>query len=100
MNPDPYSAFNISISPCRPTSRGLLRLKSPDPTAAPEIQPAYLATDHEVAEVLAGLRSLLRLAATPTMLPLLHEDSEARPAVRPAPPRVACAPPQGRRGST
>ncbi|HEY9566559.1 MAG TPA: GMC family oxidoreductase N-terminal domain-containing protein [Thalassobaculum sp.] len=80
MNPDPYSAFNISISPCRPTSRGLLRLKSPDPTAAPEIQPAYLATDHDVAEVLEGLRFLRRLAATPTMRRLIAEEIEPRPA--------------------
>jgi choline dehydrogenase len=39
MNPDPYAAFNMSVSPCRPTSRGFLRLRSPDPGASPEIHP-------------------------------------------------------------
>lgn len=80
LNPDPYSAFNISISPCRPTSRGLLRLKSADPAEAPEIRPGYLATDHDVAEVLEGLRFLNRLAATPTMRRLIAERIAPAPA--------------------
>lgn len=80
LNPDPYSAFNISISPCRPTSRGFLRLKSGDPADAPEIRPGYLATDHDVAEVLEGLRFLNRLAATPTMQRLIAERIAPAPA--------------------
>ena len=30
--------------PCRPESRGWLRIKSPDPTEAPAMQPNYLST--------------------------------------------------------
>ncbi len=63
MNPDPYSAFNVSASPCRPTSRGFLRLRSPDPADAPEIHPSYLDTDHDRREAIEGLRFLMRLAS-------------------------------------
>ena len=48
----------LTIAPCqlRPESRGTIRIKSPDPTAYPAIQPNYLSDrlDQEVA--VAGLR--------------------------------------------
>ena len=80
MNPDPYAAFNMSVSPCRPTSRGFLRLRSPDPGVSPEIHPGYLATDHDRQEVLEGLRFLRRLAATATLSTLIDEEIQPRPA--------------------
>ena len=63
-NPDPFSAFLLSFNACRPTSRGSLSICSPDPFAHPKIEPNYLATDKDVAEALAGVRLLRRLAAT------------------------------------
>jgi choline dehydrogenase len=80
MNPDPYAAFNISISPCRPTSRGFLRLRSADAAAAPEIHPGYLDTDHDRQEMVEGLRFLRRLAATPTLRRLIVEEVDPHPA--------------------
>lgn len=79
MNPDPYPAFNLSISPCRPTSRGHLRLRSAEPGEAPEIHPGYLATDHDIREVVDGLRFLRRLADTPTMRRLIAAEVEPCP---------------------
>jgi choline dehydrogenase len=79
LNPDPYAAFSIGISPCRPTSRGYLRLKSTDPMQAPEIQPNYLATEHDQEEVLQGVKFLRRLATTPTMKALIAEEIEPGP---------------------
>jgi choline dehydrogenase len=76
LNPDPYAAFSIGVSPCRPSSRGYLRLKSRDPMQAPEIQPNYLATEHDQEEVLEGVKFLRRLAATPTMKSLITEEIE------------------------
>jgi choline dehydrogenase len=81
MNPDPYAAFNIGVSPCRPSSRGYLRLKSADPMQAPEIQPNYLATEHDQQEILEGAQFLRRLAATPTMKGLIAEEIDPGPAV-------------------
>ena len=63
-NPDPFSAFLLSFNACRPTSRGALEIRSPDPFVHPLIQPNYLDTDHDVAEALAGMRLLRRLATT------------------------------------
>lgn len=79
LNPDPYAAFSIGISPCRPTSRGYLRLKSTDSMQAPEIQPNYLATEHDQEEVLQGVKFLRRLATTPTMKALIAEEIEPGP---------------------
>lgn len=74
LNPDPFAAFRIGISQCRPSSRGLLQLKSADPMTAPEIHPNYLATEHDVRETLEGVRFLRRLAATPTMRRLIERE--------------------------
>ena len=82
MNPDPYAAFHMSASPCRPTSRGVLYLKSPDPADAPEIHPNYLATEHDVQEVIEGLRFLRRIAETPTMRRLIAAEVPPNPAGR------------------
>jgi choline dehydrogenase len=41
----PYPAFTASVCNLRPQSRGHIRLKSPDPTAAPAIQPCYLSAE-------------------------------------------------------
>ena len=67
--PDPFSAFLLSFNACRPTSRGSLKITSSDPFVHPEITPNYLSTDKDIAEVLAGVRLLRRLAIT---APLCH----------------------------
>jgi choline dehydrogenase len=69
----------MSISPCRPTSRGFLRLRAADPTDSPEIHPGYLDTDQDRQDVLAGLRFLRRLAATPALSGLIAEEIRPRP---------------------
>ena len=77
MSPNSFSGFHTSASPCRPTSRGYLQIRSPDPKAPPAIHPNYLATEHDVAEMLAGAKFLRRLARTPTLSALI--DAELRP---------------------
>src|SRR5579872_2559935 len=62
--PDPFSGFLMSVSPCRPSSRGHLELRSSDPHEAPAIHPNYLSTNSDVAELLTGARFLRKLAAT------------------------------------
>ena len=67
MNPDPYPAFLLGHSTCRPTSRGRIELRSADPFEAPAIEPNYLSTADDLLELLDGVRFLRRLAATPAM---------------------------------
>jgi choline dehydrogenase len=71
---DPYPGFILSVSPCRPTSRGHLQIRSADPHEAPAIRPNYLSTNHDVEELLAGARFLRRLAQTPSMAAIIAEE--------------------------
>ncbi len=89
MSPDPFSGFITSVSPCRPTSRGHLRIVSPDPRAAPAIHPNYLSTNHDVEELLAGARFLCRLAEAPSLAGIIAAELKPGPAVRSDDERLA-----------
>lgn len=81
MSPDPFPGFNTSVSPCRPTSRGEVRITCDDPHAAPAIQPNYLSTNHDIEQLLVGARFLRRLARTPTMAALIDEELKPGPVI-------------------
>ncbi|MGH6933898.1 MAG: GMC family oxidoreductase, partial [Dongiaceae bacterium] len=74
MRPDPFPGFSTSVSPCHPTSRGYLQIRSSDPTQAPFIQPNMLSTDDDVTQMLGGARFLRRLAATPALASVIDEE--------------------------
>lgn len=78
----PFSGVTISASPCRPTSVGHLSLRSADPMQPPVITPNYLSTDHDLAEMLAGVRFIRKLAASKTLSALIEEEVEPGPSVR------------------
>jgi choline dehydrogenase len=75
--PHPFSGFTFSVCQLRPTSRGHVELKSPDPFAAPAMQPNYLSTDEDRRCALAAVRFARKLAATPAMQP--YVKAEYRP---------------------
>ncbi|MEP7184025.1 MAG: choline dehydrogenase [Betaproteobacteria bacterium] len=64
-----FSGFTMSVCQLQPHSRGHVRLKSPDPLAAPAMQPNYLSEPHDAATVVAGLKLARRLAATGALSP-------------------------------
>jgi len=76
MSPDPYAAFFVGISPCQPSSRGHLAVRSGDPLEHPDIRPNYLDTEHDRREMLDGVRFLRRLAETPALSALIEEEIE------------------------
>jgi choline dehydrogenase len=80
MKPDSFSGFCMSVSPCRPTSRGILEIRSADPFEPPAIHPNYLSTNHDLAELLAGARFLRRLAATNALSSIIAEELKPGPA--------------------
>jgi choline dehydrogenase len=82
MSADPYPGFLLSVSPCRPDSRGHLTIRSPDPLAAPAIHPNYLSTQHDIDEMLTGVRFLRKLAAAPALAALIEEELKPGPAVQ------------------
>ena len=66
VNPDPWPGFLISFQPSRPTSRGRIDIRSPDPTQAPAIRPNYLNTQKDLDDVVSGgrlMQAFMRTAA-------------------------------------
>jgi choline dehydrogenase len=64
VNPDPWPGFLISFQPSRPTSRGRIDARSPRIGDAPAIRPNYLATEKDLADVVAGGRLLQAMMRT------------------------------------
>ncbi|HVQ60453.1 MAG TPA: GMC family oxidoreductase N-terminal domain-containing protein [Burkholderiales bacterium] len=63
----PFPAFTASVANLRPTSRGSVRIASPDPRAAPAIRPNYLATDTDRRIAADSLKITRRIAARPAL---------------------------------
>jgi choline dehydrogenase len=63
----PFPAFTASVANLRPTSRGSVRIKSPDPEAAPAIRPNYLATDADRRIAADSLKLTRRIAQQPAL---------------------------------
>jgi choline dehydrogenase len=70
----PFSGFTLSVCQLRPESRGQVRIKSPDPLAAPGMQANYLSTPGDRAATVAGIRLARRLAATRALSPLVADE--------------------------
>ncbi len=79
MNPDAFPGAIVSVSPCRPSSRGRLRLASADPAAAPLIEPNYLSTNDDIETLLRGARFLRRLSRTKAMQGLIEAEMKPGP---------------------
>jgi len=62
-----FAAFTASVCNLRPTSRGFVRIKSPDPLAAPAIQCRYLSTHEDRMVAADALRLTRRIAAQPAL---------------------------------
>ena len=63
---DPFPAFTASVANIRPTSRGSVRIMSPDPAAHPVIRPNYLSTAedrHVAAEAIRVTRNIVSMPA-------------------------------------
>jgi choline dehydrogenase len=72
-----FSGFTISVCQLRPSSRGWLAIRTPDPRAAPVIHANYLHTPDDCATMIAGVRLLRRIAAAPALA--AHVESEWKP---------------------
>ena len=79
MKPDEFDGFLLSAQPCRPTSRGHVRIASRDATMPPEIVANSLSTDHDVGELIEGARLLRRLAATPALAAAIEAEIHPGP---------------------
>ena len=72
-----FSGFTLSVCQLRPQSRGHVRIKSPDPFAAPAMQPNYLSAPDDRATIVRGVKLARKLAATSALAP--YVAGEYRP---------------------
>jgi len=82
LTPDPFSGLSIGLSNCRPTSRGHIRIATPDPLAHPKIVANAYSTNHDVEEMLAAVKFVRRIAAQPAFAPLVAEELRPGQAVQ------------------
>ena len=59
----PFDAFTASVCNLRPTSRGNVHLRSPDPEDAPAISPNYLATEEDRQVAVDAMKLTRRIVA-------------------------------------
>jgi choline dehydrogenase-like flavoprotein len=69
-----FDAITPSVCNLQPTSRGHVRIKSPDPAAHPAISPNYLATDEDLDVAVAGLKLTRRIMAARALAPFAPEE--------------------------
>jgi choline dehydrogenase len=80
--PHPWPGFTLVYYPMRPTSRGTVEVRSPDPFAAPAFKPNYLATAYDRRIMVEGAKFVRRLAATPSLAPYVLTEHQPGPAVQ------------------
>ncbi len=64
---DPFPAFTASVANVRPTSRGHVRILSPDPSVQPEIRPNYLSTEDDRRVAADSVRITRKIVSMPAL---------------------------------
>ncbi|UCD68999.1 MAG: choline dehydrogenase, partial [Betaproteobacteria bacterium] len=77
----PFSAITPSVCNLRPTSRGYVRIKSPDPYQHPEIKLNYLSTDEDKQVAVDSIRFTRRIMAAKALERFQPEEFLPGPAV-------------------
>ena len=71
LEPDPFGAFSLGLSSCRPKSRGRIDVSS---EGEPIIQPNSFSHPDDMAEMLAGVKMLRRLAQAEPLADLIYHE--------------------------
>jgi choline dehydrogenase len=71
-----FSGFTAHVCQLRPESRGSVKIKSADPSVAPEIRINYLATETDRTTNIEGLKILRKILAAPAMKPFITREEE------------------------
>ncbi|MFU0506721.1 GMC family oxidoreductase [Pseudaminobacter sp. NGMCC 1.201702] len=80
LSPDPWPGFSIGLSNCRPTSRGSITIRSPDPRDHPRIVANAYSTERDVSEMLAAVKFVRRLASMPALAGIIEAEMLPGPA--------------------
>ncbi len=74
-----FDAITPSVCNLQPTSRGHVRIESPDPAAHPAITLNYLSTDHDRSVAVAGVRFTRRIMAADALARFEPEEWKPGP---------------------
>jgi choline dehydrogenase len=77
----PFPGFTASVCNLRPTSRGHIRIKAPDPFAAPAIRPNYLSTPEDRQVAADAIRLTRRIAAGQALAKYRPEEFKPGPQI-------------------
>jgi choline dehydrogenase len=75
-------AYSLGASLCRPRARGYVRLRSPDPLAAPEIHPNLLGDEADVEEAIEAFDLVRRVTSMPALAEVTAAETTPGPDVR------------------
>ena len=78
----PFPAITPSVCNLQPTSRGWVRIKSPDPAAYPEIKLNYLSTPEDRKVAIDGMRFTRRIMASPALARYEPEEFKPGPEIK------------------
>jgi choline dehydrogenase len=76
---DPFPGFILSYQPCRPLSRGRIRLVNNKPDSAPAIHPGSLQEPEDLDDIVRGGRLCERLIQTSAFQSLIDEPLNSQP---------------------
>lgn len=82
MQPDPFPGYLLGFNSCRPTSRGSIAIRSPDPSVAPAIRPNSLSTEFDVVEAIEGANLMRRIANTRPLSDIMLAEMKPGPQVQ------------------
>ena len=69
-----FPGFTFAVNQCRPSSRGVVRLRSCNSDDSPSIAPNYLTTEADQATLVAGLRLAKCLSKTAAFRPFVEQE--------------------------
>ncbi|SIT56678.1 Alcohol dehydrogenase (acceptor) [Mesorhizobium prunaredense] len=81
LTPDPWRGFSIGLSNCRPSSRGEIMIRSANPRDYPKIAANAFSTEADVAEMLAAVKFVRKIAAMPAMAEIIEEEVLPGPSI-------------------
>lgn len=81
LTPDPWPGFSIGLSNCRPSSRGEIMIRSANPRDYPKIVANAFSTEADIAEMLAAVKLIRKIAAMPAMAEIIEEEVLPGPSI-------------------
>ncbi|RFB79421.1 GMC family oxidoreductase [Methylovirgula sp. 4M-Z18] len=81
LTPDAFPGFSIGLSNCKPTSRGSILAVSSDPFKPPQINANAFSTDHDVQDMLEGVKFLRVLAQQAPLRDVIDKELAPGPEV-------------------